>query len=53
MHQLAELGVWVVPACTLDKGDCQCHPAPARDSRDRGVWQGSAQDPLSVVLELL
>lgn len=46
-------GVWVVPACTWDKGECQCHPAPPRDSRDWDVWQGSAQDSLSVDLELL
>lgn len=52
---VAEQGMWVLPACTWDKGECQCHPAPPRDGRDRGSMYGrpAAQDPLSVDLELL
>lgn len=53
VYQLAESSMWVVPACTWDKGECQCHPAPPRDSRDRDAWQASAQDPHSVDLQLL
>lgn len=53
MHSLGELGIWVVPASTWDKGECQCHPAPPRDNRDIDVRQASALDPLLVDLELL
>lgn len=52
VYQLSELSVWVWPA-TWDKGECQCHPAPPCDSRDRDVWRGSALEPLSMDLELL
>ena len=53
VHWLNELGFWVVPACTWDKGEYQCHPPPPCDSRDRAVWQAGAVGPLSVDLELL
>lgn len=53
VYRLNELGVWMVPACTWDKGECQCHPASPCDSRDKDAWQASALDPLSVDQKLL